>query len=121
MKRKIFLKPVRFLFLLVCGTGLLISCSKDSDNLSNQIFMDVAEADFSQALEEWNDPENFTLREGQTNKDLLQNRLMLIQDDAVNLLLASGKTKKETKTMSLEQKFLMALDIYSKNNNNFKN
>ncbi|HET8839261.1 MAG TPA: hypothetical protein VFM82_09755 [Flavobacteriaceae bacterium] len=121
MKRKNYLKLVRFLFLLVCGTGLLFSCSKDNDSLPTQISMNVAEGDFSQALEEWNDPENFTLKEGQTPDDLLQNRLKMIQKDTELLLISSGKTREEINSLNLEQKFLAALDIYGKNNNNFKN
>ncbi|HET8839399.1 MAG TPA: hypothetical protein VFM82_10450 [Flavobacteriaceae bacterium] len=51
MEGKNYLKSVRFLFLWVCATGLLISCSKDSDNLSTQTSLEVAKADFSQALQ----------------------------------------------------------------------
>lgn len=116
MEGKNYFKPIRFLFLLVCGTGLLISCSKDSDNLSTQTSLEVAKADFSQALKEWNQPENFTLQEGQTPDDLLQNRLEMIQKEAEFLLLSFGKTRQEINALGLEQKFLMTLDIYTKNN-----
>ncbi len=121
MIRKNYFKPICFLFFLLCGATLLSSCSKDNDNMPPQTSLEVAKMDFSKALEEWNQPENFVLQERQTSNNLLQNRLENIQKEAELLLLSSGKTQEEINSMNLEQKFLIALEIYTKNTNKSKN
>jgi hypothetical protein len=89
--------------------------------LLTQTSIEVTKMDFSEALSEWNHPDHFNPQKAQTTNDLIQNRLILIQNDAETLLLASGKTQMELNAMSLEQNFLTALSIYTQNNTNFKN
>src|SRR5690554_4716914 len=91
MKTFIFKK---FFYTLLAGFFLLTSssCSKDAES-ENQVIQDPlieAKADFSNSLSLWNQPKNFDRSSGNTETELLQNRLELVYEEAENLLLLSG-------------------------------
>ena len=120
MKTLLFSKPWRFCVCILVVLLSLTACSNDTDLQEAQPEDSQTEAlaRFSAALGVWNAPENFEKEEGQTEADLLANRLTLVQTDARYLLETSGWEKEELKSLSPETAFMEALKIYT---NQFKN
>ena len=115
MKPFTFLSSKRICYILLVNLFLTnSSCSKDSE-LESQIIQNPlikAKADFSNALSLWNQPEYFDRSSGNTETELLQNRLELVYEDAKRLLLFSGIDEETLQIKSKAEVFILAVKIY---------
>jgi len=120
MKTHLFSKSWRFCAAILVVLLSITACSNDTNLQETQAEDTQTEAltRFSDALGMWNAPENFEQTKGQTEADLLANRLTLVQTDALYLLENSGWEKEEVKNLSPQTAFMEALKVYT---NQFKN